>query len=179
MADERKEWFAGYCRLARAAILLVLSGLALVVGGFYFVGPIFLGTGGSLVGLLEYLLGSLAIWHPTILFMAALWYLQRAAARLGDPEGSADRLASSLSLAGWLLLAGALAATTLRPLLLNSAWFARHLAEQHLAYPVWTSRLFDAYVAATVIGLAGLLLVLVGKVLRRHAIASTELQQIF
>jgi hypothetical protein len=170
--------FVAYCRLARAAILLVLLGLALVIGGFYFVGPVFVGAGGSLRGLMAYLGWSLAIWHPTLLFMAALWFLQRAAATLVQ-GGSELRLARHLALSGWLLMSGALAVVITRPLMLNSAQFARHLLEQNLQYQVWTTRLFDNYVAAAVIGLVGLLLVLVSRVLRRQAGAAEELRLIF
>ncbi len=174
----RKRAFVGYCRLARAAIVLVLLGLALLLGTFYFVGPVFLGAAGSLHNLGAILLAAVAVWHPTLLFMFALWFLQRAAGCLAK-EFDGHRLARHLALAGWFLMLGALADVTSRPMLLNSAMFARHLATQNLRYPVWTATLLDTFVAAAVIGLVGLLLVLVGKVLRQQSAAAEELRQIF
>jgi uncharacterized membrane protein (GlpM family) len=174
----RERAFIGYCRLARAAIVLVLLGLVLLLGTFYFVGPIFIGTGGSLQGLGAYLLASLAIWHPTLLFMFALWFLQRAAGCIAK-EFDGRLLARHLGWAGWLLMLGALGDVSSRPLLLHSEAFARLLAAQDLRFPIWTATLFDTFVAAAVIGLVGLLLVLVGKVLRLQSAAAEELRQIF
>lgn len=171
--------FARYCLIARACILLVLLGLSLLLGGLYFIGPVFVGVGGSPRGLGQYLLGSLAIWHHTLLFMAALWFLQRTAGGLMQDELNGQRLSRHLALAGWLLMLGALAGAVSRPLLLHSDAFARLLAEQGLQFPVYTSRLADVYVAAAVIGLVGLLMVLVSRVLRLQAAAAAELRQIF
>jgi len=171
--------FIAYSRLARAAILLVLLGLAFVLGSFYFIGPIIIGTGGSFRGLLSYLLGSLAVWHHTLLFMAALWFLQRSAAGLGQAEIAEQQLERNLSRSGWFLMLGAFAWAITRPPLLNSAWFANLLEDQGLQYSIWTARHADNYVASAVIGLVGLLLVLISKVLREQASASDELRQIF
>jgi hypothetical protein len=171
--------FVRYCQMARVAILMVFVGLLLVLGGLYFVGPVLIGTGGSLKGLLKYLLGSLSIWHHTLLFMAALWFLQLAAASMARPENAQRQVAPRLSMAGWLLVLGAAAWAVTRPALLNSAWFASHLVEQNLQYAVWTARHVDNYIAASVIGLVGILLVLVSRVLRDQALATEELRQIF
>lgn len=182
-----KDWFIGYCRIARIAILFVLLGLVVIVGWFYFLGPVVLRAGSSLQALLHYLLGALVIWHPTILFMLALWFLQRAATNLVQQAATnlvqqaatELRLARNLAWAGWLLMAGALSLVTSRPLLLHSDFFARLLLEQNLQYPIWTAKLFDHYVAGAVIGLVGALLVLLSKVVWRQARAAEELRQIF
>src|SRR5690606_26270364 len=179
MHPSSRKRFITFCGVARAAILLVLLGLALVVGGFYFVGPIIIGTGGSPRGLAFYLTGSLAVWHHTLLFMVALWFLQQAFAGLGRAHPGDARLDPNLARSGWLLMAGALAWTITRPIALESAWFARLLAEQNLQFTIWTARLADNYVAAAMIGLVGLLLVLVSRVLREQAGAADELRQIF
>lgn len=170
--------FVSYCRLARGAILFVMIGLGLVLALLYFLGPIVVGAGGSAGGLGAYLLGSLAIWHPTILFIFALWFLQRAAGGLA-PVFEGQRLARHLALSGCFLMLGALANVTSRPLALNSEMFARLLVAQNLRYPTWTATLFDTYVAAAVIGLVGLLLILAGKVLHQQSAAAEELRQIF
>lgn len=171
--------FTRYCILARAAIVAVLLMLGMVIGWFYFVGPIVLTIKSQMQGLGPYLLGSLAVWHPTLLFMLALWFMQGAAGNIKKQGAAGNVLTRNLSLAGWLLMAGALAVATSKPLLVGSSWFARHLVAQNLQYTVWAARQFDNYVAAAVIGLVGLLLVLLSKILRDHTAAAEELRQIF
>lgn len=171
--------FASHCRFARFAIHFVLLGLAVVVVGIYFIAPFVVVSGNPRYSLPSYLLGSLAIWHPTLLYMCALWCLGLAAECLIQQETKAVFLSRHISQAGWLLMLGALAAAFTRPLLLGSTWFARLLVEHGLRYPVETARLFDQYVAAAVIGLVGLLLVLVSRVLREQSAATAELRQIF
>lgn len=171
--------FTGYCRIARAAILLVFFGLAAAIGGLYFLGPMILTLRQPGLPLGGYLLGAVIIWHPTLLYLAALWFLQLAAAGLGRADAPEPRLARRLGFAGGLLVAGALAGAVSRPLLLTSDSFARLLAETNLHYPVWIANLFDGYVACAMIGLLGVLLVLVSRVLRQQMHAAEELRQIF
>lgn len=171
--------FNGYCIAARALILAVVTALVVVVGWLYFLSPALV-TFSSRDGLGSYLAIALAIWHPTLLYVAGLWFLQIAAGDLHatnilEQSRSERRLARNLEVSGWLLALGALSVVVTKPALVQSSFFAGVATEQSLHYP--TETFFDNFVTAAVIGLLGLLLILVSKVLRTQAQAAEELRQ--
>ena len=169
-------------RVMQIAVLIPATALALAIGYFYFVGPAAVAFGpgwipaGSFPG---YLLVAVAIWHPTMIALAGLWFLQAACGSFARGRWHAAPARRAVARSGIAFVASGVAAATTKPLLLSSSFVTEIMTTLGLSYPVWATRSFDALSSAFVIASIGMMLVLLSAVMARGAAAREEVGQFF
>jgi hypothetical protein len=175
----------GVLRLGRAvqiAVLIPTAAAALAIGYFYFVGPavlVFRPDGIAAGSFPGFLLVAVAIWHPTVLALAGLWFLQSACGSFARGRWHAAPARRAVARSGIAFVASGVAAVTTKPLLLSSSAVAQIMTTLGLSYPVWSTRSADSLTSAFVIAAIGMMLVLLSAVMARGAAARDEVGQFF